>query len=149
MKKFKIPKIIRTLDFKDYAPEYNGHSFDVWVNPSQSERVAFSQVQREIDRLKNRLGKLSTPPEDAPDDWQPNDKEIGTINADVQKLGGKAVDWWALIWSQGEDEASHASPDEVREFMDLCLEDDFGLWLFVTGQSMQMIFDHAAGAKKK
>jgi len=149
MKKFKIPKIIRRIELSEYAPEYEEHFFDVWVNPSREERGAFSANIREIERLKSRIIKLGTKPKDAPDDWKPNEKEIDNATSDIKRLDEKILEWWAYIWSQGDDKKNHCSVDEVREFMEECEESDLGLWMFVTRNTSQMIFDHAAGVKKK
>jgi len=149
MKKFKIPKIIRRLELSEYAPEYEGHYFDVFVNPSRDKRVDFFANVRESELLTERVKMLGMKPEDAPDDWKPNREEIDKITAALVRMNEAILGWWAYVWSQGENEADHCTVDEVRAFLDECRESDVGLWLFVTQKTSEMILNHAAGVKKK
>ena len=43
--KINIPKIVRPLDLKDYAPEMNGAIIQVWVNPTRAFTQRFNDIR--------------------------------------------------------------------------------------------------------
>ena len=76
--------------------------------------------------------------------------EFSDITKEVQSESdsgnNKLFGWFATIWSQGDIEETEES---VLEFALECQDTDPGLWPFVTGKTMWMIFEHRKIEQKK
>lgn len=51
--KLNFPKIVRSLDLSDYAPEWGDQRVYVWVNPDQDTLIALADLQKMIQDKQN------------------------------------------------------------------------------------------------
>ena len=143
--KFDIPKVVKPLNLSEYAPEYGTYKIMVWVNPPrekikyQSEllarAIAAQKLMVEIDQ--KQVGEHEGITKSAEDLI----REIGAV-------GDQMVEWFAEIWSQGIDAASHWSADDVRKLVEGSRDTDPQLWSWLTGKTIAMIREHRAAQKK-
>ncbi len=131
-------RITAPLDLTDYAPEFvdgdgNPRVVQVWVNPPQSRYLRFRMLHEHVKRL-TKLGKRT--------DGVTNGRQFLEM---YTTAAGEIADWWATLWSQHTDPATHWTAAEV---MDLAIADShFYDWL--TAQSLRLIREHIQGEYAK
>lgn len=129
--KYLIPKIVRPLDLAEYAPELKGHTVVVWVNP---DRAFVTQRDELIEQYNLKLDALKDNPEGI------EEFKAYTFETFLPGIFG----WFAKLWSQGAEDDTHWTVEEIRELEDA----DPALAEFMKRRSMQMIQEHRAKEKK-
>jgi len=142
MAKIKIRKVVRQLDLDDYFGTGESEYIHVWVNPPRSIR---EQHNRNIQESKDVIKDLAALKEDK----DATENQYKTIGERLQAVNLAMHEYWATIWSQGKDESTHWTADEVKELQSAALEDDPILWKFVTDMSIGMMNDYLNGQSKK
>jgi hypothetical protein len=129
--KIEIKKIIRPLDLGGYASEYQGQAVQVWVNPTLAvldERDEIVQPYAAwVDMLKD------------------NPTRVGDFDAYVTEQFAPQINgWFARLWSQAEDIASHWTVDEIT----IMQAHDPALLEWLKRHSMRLIAEHRSAEKK-
>lgn len=133
-----VPPIVRPIPLTDYAPELvteAGAPVTVWawVNPPARRIEDFNDLREQIADLKDGLPKA------APD-------AIPAMSADMRTASDAVTAWYAEIWSQHADPATHWTPAEVAALAASDTDPALGRWLFQ--RTWDAIADHRAGEKK-
>ncbi len=141
---FKIGKILRSLDFGEYAEELEGKEFQIWVNPPRELISTFVEIQDEIALLKERLDEIV---ERSKKDGIGADLtgDVAALDEKILAANERLYTWFAEVWGQGENEETAES---VKGFAVLHSDTDPAFWQFVTGRSLEMIRDHREGNRK-
>ena len=131
MPKINIPVLVRPINLADYAPELAGGTVHVWINPTRD-------VVAERNAIFSEIGELLKVEASARDDaWRARDDE----------LGRRSTAWYARVWSQHKNPATHWTPEEVDQLSEH--ETDPGLYRWLIARTMALIEDHRRGAAKK
>lgn len=126
----QIKKIIRPLDLGTYAKEYEGQTVQVWVNPT----LEMIQRERLLDEEMRTRAEAAVTQESAAEfsAWVK-----GTFEPFLQS-------WFAELWSQHADPATHWTADELR-----ALEThDPALLHWLNFRTRQMMAEHRRIEKK-
>lgn len=124
----KIPKIVIPVDFGGYAQELKGQLLYVWVNPPLEK-------MREHDEVLKALNRAPAP-----------DADFGRGDrAPTEDGEGKRFKaWYAEIWSQGKDEATRWTADELEALE----EQDPALLSWMVNQTWQVRSEHISKKKR-
>ena len=145
MLKISVPKIVRDLDLGDYADELAGQVIQVWVNPPREKVLTYSDITAEIDGFDAEILKLHKRISEEPENVEELTEQINVLAGRVEKANDALFAWYAVIWSQGDEEESAES---VREFATSTMDTDPTLWRWVAQSTVLMISDHRKGARK-
>jgi hypothetical protein len=157
--KFSIPKIVQPLPLTGYAPEAVTESGApavvwVWVNPPhaflQRRNAAGTRGQAAAARMarfaqeratagKRRRGRGAPP--------AALQTEVDQLAAELEAIGWEMAGWYAELWSQGADPATHWTADEVVALD--ASETDPGLGRWIKDRSVEMVNAHREGQAKK
>lgn len=141
MPKLEIPKIIRPLDLRGYAPEMEVE-LQVWVNPPRERMVVMSGLGAAAGQARRELSSAQGLAE--------AEAAVAARQAAerLNQLGVEQMRWFAEIWSQGPDAETHWSLEEVRRLVEHAADTDPQLWAWMTARSLEMIREHRDGQKK-
>lgn len=135
--KIKVPKIIKQLHLTEYAPEMDV-TIDVWVNPPRAVMLEFSRLRALSEAFPQRLSALS----------QEEIDERRKIGDGMNDVGRQIAEWYATIWSQGQDASRHWSTDEVITLMEGMTDTDPMLFVWLMVQTHRLIAAHRTDIKK-
>ena len=122
--KVNIPRVVRPIPLCDYAPEFGEQVIEMWVNPPRAKRLEFADITK---RYKETMDLLAA---------TEDDDELQELVGVIEALAGELHDWYAEMWSQGQDEWTAA---EVKEFAAAALDTDPGLWDYVQESSLDVM----------
>jgi hypothetical protein len=111
---FNFPKITREMRLGDYAPEYAGAVFDVWVNPPRKRLTEFYL----------RFGALNT---DRLDEQQ------------SAELNDWLNQWLSEFWSQGLDPVNRLTPADVQLLSEHLMDIDPRAWQWLIENTLSII----------
>jgi hypothetical protein len=117
--KINFPRITRPLDLGEYAPEMQGQSLQVWVNPLPDD------VTGMLDNYKLSLSG--------------NGKGETAWSAHVEAL--------SVLLSQGGDD-THLSPADLQELRDGTIKTDPAFWPWLINGVMDRINAYRSIRKK-
>lgn len=135
--KIRIPKVIKEIPLAEHAPEYGGATIQVWVNPGEDDLERFEQVRLELLSVGDEISKA-----EGAEDMKALAERMSQANQSLNE-------WYAHIWSQGSDAASHWTAAEVRELAENALENDPKLWQFVQERTFLLIGQYRGGGYRK
>ena len=118
---FNFKAVTRLLSMGGYAPEYAGAEFHVWVNMPRAVVSEFYQLQDDASVLKG-------------------DDRIS--------LNQRVFNWLSKVLSQGEDQTTHVTPDEVEQLALHLIDTDPQAWPWLIGQVQTIIADYRTAARK-
>ncbi len=95
MSRLAIPKILRPLALKDYAPEFGEAVIQIWANPPRDLWLKHNPLVQEARSLQKRLLE----PEDP--DAIKDPEEAKAAAERLVELGREVQAWYSEIWSQG------------------------------------------------
>lgn len=136
MAKFDIPKILRPLALKDYAPEMGEAVVQVWVNLPGKLIEQHDRLNDEVDLLRPKIAN-----EKATDESR---KEAALR---LVAIGKEMIAWHAEIWSQGPEE-TRWTEEEVDELISSTRERDPQLWPWLMMRTKELIQEHRRRLKK-
>lgn len=108
----------RPLDLGDYAEDYAGAIFDVWVTPSRAHLRAFGELGEWISEMQQLVKDRKLPDDDAPDFWGEYQERL--------------VRWYAEMWR-------NIDVDEARQIRDALQENCPGAWDWLTRRTSEMV----------
>jgi hypothetical protein len=147
MPRFKIPRITKPLDLRDYAPEFGDPALVeelgepiiwVWVNPPASVRMELEEISEAMTSATSKLSESS-------DDTEESKKHIKAM----QKAGEQSTAWWANMFSQYQDAETHWTADELQAFVKEIWDTDPLLWQHIQERCFELINEHRIGREKK
>ena len=139
--RFQVPKIVRPLALTDYAPEMVKPGTAepllvwVWVNPPVALLDAYDEALERGRELAARLDKAA------------GDDEIRALAQELSANGRRFAEWFAEIWSQGKDEGTHWTAQDVLDMGSN--ETDPGLHSWLSARTRELIRAHREGQQKK
>lgn len=131
--KFDIPRIVRAVPLRDYAPEYGEHVIWMWVNPPRAKRQAFAGIAAQWKLLQKRLTDLGA------ETGAGDSEELTALVETLIEQGRLLYAWWAEMWSQGDDPDTHWTAEEVQEMAEAALDSDMGLWEYMQDASLEAV----------
>ena len=173
MSKIYLPKVVRPIDLAQYSPEMaaaiaapadgqpTAKQIWMWANPTETRKQEYRALQFRIDELLGMMKKNadqmvankdardkavregSQVPTDVPLPYKAEDLEVW-----MKEASRKANEWWAEMWSQHADPATHWTPEEVGDLGTACAESDPGFWEWIHHECWKLIHDYRAQAKK-
>ena len=120
--KFSWPVITRGVDLGEYAPEYAGIVFNMWVNPPRLRLIGWEQLRLQVAELVQLEEQTATAESGADSLAQEARQERW------REVYRAIADWWAEMWSKGPDPSSHWTPDEVETLIDRLTDTDPEAW---------------------
>ncbi len=141
MSRLAIPKILRPLALKDYAPEFGEAVIQIWANPPRDLWLKHNPLVQEARSLQKRLLE----PEDP--DAIKDPEEAKAAAERLVELGREVQAWYSEIWSQGP-EATRWTPAEIEELVSGTQDTDPKLWMWLSGRTLELIAQHRYEAKK-
>jgi hypothetical protein len=140
--KIQITKIIRPIKLEEYATELKGQTVDVWVNPTRNVINTFDNLNQrmalEMDKVRRVL------PGDGEDrtNYQKSLDHLATWTD--EEYAPKLREWYAALWSQGENQERHWTPEELKELD----ETDPALFNWLRDMSQEKMREHRNRQKK-
>jgi hypothetical protein len=139
--KIDVPKIIRPLDLREYAPEM-GTEIQVWVNPPRAKVLEMAQLEATSGAIQQRMKEIRA-----------TESEVAAEEArkaleELEQTGQKIMVWFAEMWSQGPDPESHLTLEEVQKLVEHSVNTDPVLWPWLCGRTRAMINEHRTKVKK-
>jgi hypothetical protein len=134
MPKFEFKKITRPVDLADYAREYTGATFEVWVNPPRAVMADWYEIRAAYVDLMSEV--QSTPSND-----ELRGARFVTLNARINA-------WLATLWSQGDDDATHWTAEEVDELVTTLNDTDPQAWVWLLNECLTTITSYRSGERK-
>lgn len=113
-----VPKVVRPLKVAEYAQEFGELVIPVWVNPPR-------------DLLGELIDCLKTVPEET-----------------REERAHRAIEIIAELWSQGSDQETHWTADEVITLASETMETDPQFWPWLRERTFDMIGEHRKQEKK-
>jgi len=148
--KIDIQKIVRPIRLGDYAPEYDGQAIHVWVNPPRQMRLDYQQVADELSQASRELELVV---KEAGESTPESEEEAAGLVSDygerLEELARRLYAWFAVMWSQGDDEDTRWTTDDVVELVEACLDADPALWAWIQDEHWRLVREHREGLKKK
>lgn len=138
--KIEIPKITQALKLSDYAPEFGEGEIIVWVNPPRKMVQDYVALVNESDRIRMDLA-LAQKAE------KPDEAAIERLLAEIGRIGGQIIEWYAELWGQGPEETRWSTAD-IEQLIEGVQETDPQFWPWLTTQSQQLIRQHRGREKK-
>lgn len=139
--RFQVPKIVRPLTLTDYAPEMVKPGTAeplivwVWVNPPVALLDAYDEALERGRELAAKLEKAA------------GDDEIRALAQELSANGRRFAEWFAEIWSQGKDENTRWTAQDVLDMGSS--ETDPGLHSWLSARTRELIRAHREGQQKK
>lgn len=128
--KFEIRRVVKVLELSEYAPEYEGTTIMVWVNPPARLLQEHDRILSDItDALKNALVEGFSP------------EKV------IERAAEELVAVFAELWSQGAAEMQWTA-DEVTKLVADTQDSDPQLWLWLRTQTINAIREHRERIKK-
>ncbi len=138
MPKFDLKPITRPIDLGDYAPEYAGATFHIWVNMPRGLLNEWYLLQRATADLVDAVRRDQTDDQAALDrrstQWQDIDAQLNA--------------WYARAWSQHSDADTHWTADEVRDLSDQLVSSDPQAWVWLNRQCQLTITEYRTRERK-
>lgn len=121
--RFEFKPITRPVTLADYAPEYDGATFQVWVNMPRA-------VMSDFGRLQDDAATVQSNPIIADDVFE------------------RMCQWYATIWSQGDDPATHFTSDDVKQLINHLSDTDPQAWPWLSMRVQQTIANYRMAERK-
>ena len=155
--KFDIPKTTRFLPLQDYDPEnadLAGVGLHVWVDPPRSVLLEFDGINREYSQLLAKLAKklgagqhkTASQAERLLNFVQARVKFAADsrFRSETETYRRALYAWYARLWSQSPDAASHWTVDELEKIN----EDNPRLYEWLCASSWVLVERHREDVKK-
>jgi len=136
-----IPKVVRPLPLRDYAPEYGETALFVWCNPPARAMHACREQMLRGAELRDEINSLLTAKN------VDISARMAEIAAELAAIGHEVVAWLAEVWSQGPAE-TRMRPDEIETLISEAAENDGRLYSWLLGQTLRLIDEYRSGIKK-
>lgn len=150
--KIELRRITRPVRFRDYAEEYGDEvKIHCWVNPSRAKRLELQALGTASAQARDRLnGLLEQAAQDGIDEDAKEQiaAEVTALTDELETVMANLFEWYADLWSQHPDADTHWTPDDVRELVAACQDNDPALWDWLQDQSIQAMVDHRQGIRK-
>jgi hypothetical protein len=128
----KIPKVLASVDFGEYAPELKGKKLHVWVNPP----LALLRKHDEALALIKPKNLLPLPTDAAA-------PEFATEEA-KEEAKGAFREFYAELWSQHADNETYWSADELAALE----EADPAFFSWMVAQTWTLRNEHISKKKR-
>ena len=135
--KIEIPPLLKPVYLRDYADELGDAAVWVRVNPPREFLAEYAALRERGETANAGLGQIAE-----------NDSEATfAATAELSAVGEAFAAWYARLWSQGTDAATHWTADETRQLA--LLDTDPALYSWLTTRSWELIGEHRSREKKK
>jgi hypothetical protein len=138
-----IRKIQRPLALRGLAEEYGEDFISVWVNPPRAMLEAYAAAKAESQAVTKRMHELASQQNE-----EISQEDRQAIAARLLAVNERFFDWFAQIWSQSENAATHVTAADVRDLAIRAETDDPALWEFLVHGTWRLIDEHRQHAKK-
>jgi len=125
--KIEIRAILKILELKDYDPRMAPGEVLVWVNPTRVFLARRDEAMREIPRAAVK-----------------DEESIAMARERLEIFNMQMFDWYAELWSQGEDPEMRWTADEIRELSEV----DPSCFNWLVRESARLLREHRIGEKK-
>jgi hypothetical protein len=129
-----IPKIVKRIELKNYAPEFGEAALEVWVNPP-------GKLLDLLRAAKKRVYDLDIPKRKL----EPNEKAM--IEKVIQESWNDQAGLYAQLLSQGSEE-TRLGVGELNRMVEETAETDPMFWGWLQAEIVEMINAHRFSAKK-
>jgi len=131
-----IPRLTAPVSLSDYAPEFEGVTVYVWINPPRDAMKNYFALS---DEHKSTLDTINDPATSGAD--------LKKAITQLAKISDGIIAWWVELWSQHRDPETHWTVDGVTALINS--DTDPALYGWLCGQSLNFITEHRAKSKKK
>lgn len=138
--KIVIPKVIRKLSLKEYAPEIEGE-IEVWVNPPKDLLTNELAARVEARGVVDILSAMKSEKDKKADALKEKCKD------QLVDIGNRRIAIFSELWSQGSEE-SRLSVEDLNKLIEEILPTDPNLFNWMADMTMIMINDYREVQKK-
>ncbi len=150
--KFKVPKIIRKLDLAGYAPELEGVTVEVWVNPpvgliwklfglgSGADKNNHHGGTEDTEKNSGEEEKRDLTHAPSLDPLQGAEAAKGRERRDEDAVGQERIEALAELWGW--------TVEEVLELVGATVGTDPRLFVWMAERTIGMVNEHRRGTKK-
>jgi hypothetical protein len=138
MPKFEFRSVTRPIDLAQYMPEYAGAVVQMWVNAPRATMAEWIEIRSAYVAL---IGDAPTKDLDDP--------EVQAVRgARFIELSGRINAWWATMWSQADDPATHWTADEVDQLVTHLADTDPQAWAWLINECLATAQAYRTGERK-
>lgn len=127
--RFEFERVVREVDLGEYVPEMEGNKIPVWVNVPRDLLQRMMGVKKDMpnEEFFGILHELWHNPHPTP------------LQAPLQgreaQGDGTEQDGWPM--------------EDIRALHAHCMENDYQLWVWLTGRTFKLVYDYRLGQKKE
>lgn len=136
--KFQFRKITRPVDLAQYAPEYEGVVFPMWVNAPRAVTDGWHEIRAAYVAL---IGEAQPAGVDDAEFQEQRGARFIELNLRINA-------WWAMMWSQADDPATHWTPDEVDQLVSHLTDTDPQAWAWLINECLATAHAYRTGERK-
>ena len=125
--KVEIRAILKVLELKNYDPRMAPGEVFVWVNPTRTFLLRRDEAMQHISRESVKDGK-----------------SLDMAQERLEIFNAKMFEWYAHLWSKGDDPETHWTADEVEGMSKL----DGAFFNWLVRESARLLREHRTGEKK-
>lgn len=131
-----VPPIVRPISLSEYAPEMGaGPQVWVWVNPTRAFRQEYDALTKRRKAVQDALKQIGAGDDPA------------ALIEEYSAVGQGLAQWYAQLWSQHSDPASHWTREDVLTIANN--EDNPALYGWLCRASWRLIAEYRTGQEKK
>jgi hypothetical protein len=138
MPKFEFKRITRPVDLSNYAAEYSGATFQVWVNAPRAVMADWYEMRAAYVQLIGDGQKRTS------DD----SGELADRDAKIVDLNTRVNAWLAVLWSQADDEQTHWTAAEVDQLVTTLSDTDPQAFAWLLNECLMTIQNYRSGERK-
>jgi hypothetical protein len=138
VKSFDFKPITRPVDLAQYAPEYAGATFQVWVNPPRAVMADWGEMRTAFVELVSTA--QAQPVDDA--------EVLSERGARFVVLNARINEWLARLWSQADDPETHWTAAEVDQLVTTLNDTDPQAWAWLLNECLTTVAQYRSGERK-
>lgn len=128
--------LVRPLRLAEYAPEFGDAAFWVWLDVPPA---LIAEYEAALDRAARARQAVVAIDEGG---------DAAKLAEELVAAADGLFAWFAVIWSQGPDPATHWTRDEVRQFVTRAMETDPVLWDWVAHRTTDWIAEFTRNRRR-
>ena len=132
---FKIPKIMKKIEFKEYSLEFGDTTFEVWVNPP---RVLLTEQAAIVDEMRKIVAEVDARVKKG------DMKEDPALKERLEALNTAMEAWYGSILTQNGEPLT---AEDIHTLVTQCMDIDPRFWDWLRDKALSAIAEHREAQK--
>jgi hypothetical protein len=127
---FKIPRITRKIEFKEYDPEFGEMAFEVWVNPP---RALFTEQSAIVDEMQKIGAEVDARVKKG------DTREDPALKEKLEALNTAMEAWYGSVFTQNGEPLT---AEDIHSLVIQCWDIDPRFWDWLRDKALSAILEH-------